>query len=961
MPRTTRLTPQEKLRKEAQEVEVLRQAVIEHTPPRGINPLAKSSGSSSSSSSVSSEVIPGKFTKFSELPISQYTKDALKKAGFAHMKDIQKASLLYSLGGRDILGAAKTGSGKTLAFIIPVLELLYRKRWGKLDGLGALILVPNRELAHQIFEVLKLCGRYHHFSAGLLVGGTKNLKEEKEHICSMNILVATPGRLLQHMDETPGFTCTNLQILVLDEADRLLEFGFKKEINAILEGLPKSRQTLLFSATQTKDIKDLARLSLSKTNTEYISVHEAEPVPKQLTQHYIECELQDKIDILFSFLKSHQTKKTIVFASTVKQVAFLYTAFKQLPIPVKMFKLAGRMSQAVRREMHEGFTSSKAAVLFATDIAARGLDFPRVDFVLQLDAPVSKAFYIHRMGRTARNDADGKSIVFIMPQEKELLSFLFDKDSLETSSLKEMKINPDKIVTIRQQLAALVSHDPTLKQAAMKYFQTYIKHLYKHYGYELDIKSLNLDGFAVKLGLALKPTLILNPNDRMKKEIRLNMTEDDMDDESDNDSDEDDNDDDDDSSSDSSDDSSSDEEIENLSKLGKKALLTKRLSLDERDEEDEEDNDVDYDSTEGDELEMSNSKDESDDEKDAEIQSKIDNIPIDDGDDEVEYKVEYDPNASSDDDDDDDISSSDSSDDDEDDENKDEPATNEDDNTDKKSKKKLSKIDKYLQRKAQLDKQSIVIGEEPSQEEDFFYVKRSNHKLDEKDDVPIYVNKKKFIQQVDSKKHIIFNKDGKKTTKFESIINEIKKNNSENTTKDRSDFLKEIKSRMKHKDEADKQHEKERLKQKKETLKKRDQELAELRRKADLLEEDPFDYQRVLKSNANKHVTVDDALPEEEDVDESYEGFVKAMEQAPEKPTSTTQKLKEKEEKEKQIKEQVEEKKRKFDELMASQQQLADKKGSNSISTGAPTKKKKQVIGLDEAEEMALKLLENKL
>ncbi|KAG2393681.1 hypothetical protein C9374_007212 [Naegleria lovaniensis] len=949
MPRTTRLTPQEKLRKEAQEVEVLRQAVIEHTPPKGINPLAKSGGSGTWSSDPM--VIPGTFTKFSELPISQYTKDALKKAGFVNLKDIQKASLLYSLGGRDILGAAKTGSGKTLAFIIPVLELLYRKRWGKLDGLGALILAPNRELAHQIFEVLKLCGRYHHFSAGLLVGGTKNLKEEKEQICNMNILVATPGRLLQHMDETHGFTCTNLQILVLDEADRLLEFGFKKEINAILAGLPKSRQTLLFSATQTKDIKDLARLSLSKTNTEYISVHEAEPVPKQLTQHYIECELQDKIDILFSFLKSHQTKKTIVFASTVKQVAFLYTAFKQLPIPVKIFKLAGRMSQAVRREMHEGFTSSKAAVLFATDIAARGLDFPRVDFVLQLDAPVSKAFYIHRMGRTARNDSDGKSIVFIMPQEKELLSFLFDKDSLETSSLKEMKINPDKIVTIRQQLAALVSHDPNLKQAAMKYFQTYIKHLYKHYGYDLDIKSLNLDGFAVKLGLALKPTLVLNPNDRMKKEIRLNMTEDDMDDESESDSGDDT--DDDDTSSDSSD-SSSDEEIENLSKLGKGSVLAKQLSLDESDEED---NGVDYDSIEGDDQESSNmNNDESDEEKDAEMQSKIDSIPIDDGDDEVEYKVEYDPNAPSDDDYGD--ISSDSSDDDADE--SDNEAIKEDDNenADKKSKKKLSKIDKYLQRKAQLDKRSIVIGEEPSQEEDFFYVKRSNHKLDEKDDVPIYVNKKKFMQQVDSKKHIIFNKDGKKTTKFESIINDIKKNNSENVTKDRSDFLHEIKSRMKSKDGEDKQHEKERLKHKKETLKKRDQELAELRRKADLLEEDPFDYQRVLKSNANKHVTVDDALPEEEDVDESYEGFVKAMEQAPEKPASTTQKLKEKEEKEKQIKEQVEEKKRKFDELMATSQQRAEKKVSSS---GAPTKKKKQVIGLDEAEEMALKLLENKL
>ncbi|EFC50712.1 dead box RNA helicase [Naegleria gruberi] len=907
MPRSTRLTPVEKLKKENEEVEILKQKVIELTPPKGINPLAKTS-------TKSSVALPSQFSKFLELPISQYSKDALKKAGFVTMKDIQKASILHALGGRDILGAARTGSGKTLAFVLPVLELLYRKRWGKLDGLGALILSPNRELAQQIFEVLKLCGRYHHFSAGLLVGGTKNLKEEKEHICNMNILVATPGRLLQHMDETAGFICSNLQVLVLDEADRLLELGFRNELNSILDGLPKSRQTLLFSATQTRDIKDLARLSLSKTNTEYISVHESEPVPKQLTQHYIECQLEDKIDILFSFLKSHQNKKVIVFSSTVKQVSFLHTVFKHLPLSVKMFKLAGRMSQGSRREMFEGFTSAKAAVLFATDIAARGLDFPRVDFVLQLDAPVSKAFYIHRMGRTARNDADGKSVVVVTPQEKPLLTFLFDKDSLETGSLKEMKINPEKIVTIRAQLAALLSHDTNLKQAAVKYFQTYLKHVYKHYGYDIDFKALNLDAFAVKLGLAIKPVLILNPSDRVKKEVRLNMTEDDAEDDqsSDDDSDE----------MDSSDSSDSESDV-----------TTENGKIQKGDEEEQPE--VDYDSAEGEENPRN---EESDEEEDVKIQNMIDSIPVDDADDDIQYQVEYDPNAVS--------SDSDDSDDDSDDSDSEKDLENEPEEGEEKKKKKLSKIDKFMQKKAELDK--IVIGEEVTADDDFFYMKRENHKLDEKDNVPLYVNKKKFMQKIDGKKHIIFNKEGGKISKLESVLSELKNTNLSNLTNDRSEFLNEIKTRMKKTASTDKEQDKERLKNQKEITKKREKELEELRRKADLLEEDPFDYQRVVKANTPNTST--SALPDEEDVDESYEDFVNAMEQ-PEQKVSTTQRFKEKAEHDKQVKEKADEKKRKFDQLMATQ---------SNLPTIVP-KKKKQTVGLDEAEEMALKLLENKL
>lgn len=177
------------------------------------------------------------------------------------MTDIQRAAIPHALYGRDILGAARTGSGKTLSFCVPLIELLYRKQWTQDSGLGALIISPTRELALQIFQELRKVGQYHNFSAGVITGG-KELLEEKLRINNMNILVCTPGRLLQHMDQTVGFDTSNTQMLVLDEADRILEMGFADTLNAILNNLPKQRQTLLFSATQTKSIKDLARLNL---------------------------------------------------------------------------------------------------------------------------------------------------------------------------------------------------------------------------------------------------------------------------------------------------------------------------------------------------------------------------------------------------------------------------------------------------------------------------------------------------------------------------------------------------------------------------------------------------------------------------------------------------------------------------------------------------------------------------
>ncbi|XP_061357167.1 DEAD-box ATP-dependent RNA helicase 32-like [Gastrolobium bilobum] len=172
--------------------------------------------------------------RFEQLPLSKKTKDGLREVKFVTMTDIQRASLPHALCVRDILGASKTGSGKTLAFIIPVLEKLRRERWGLEDGVGSIIISPTRELAGQLFDVLKSIGKYHNFSAGLLIGGRKDVDMEKERVNELNILICTPDRLLQHMDETPNFDCSQMQVLVLDEADRILDSGFKKELNVFI-------------------------------------------------------------------------------------------------------------------------------------------------------------------------------------------------------------------------------------------------------------------------------------------------------------------------------------------------------------------------------------------------------------------------------------------------------------------------------------------------------------------------------------------------------------------------------------------------------------------------------------------------------------------------------------------------------------------------------------------------------
>ncbi|KAM0250121.1 hypothetical protein ACHAP5_002438 [Fusarium lateritium] len=451
---------------------------------------------------------------FSDLPLSVPTAKGLEASHFQVLTDVQTHAVPLSLRGKDVLGAAKTGSGKTLAFIIPVLEKLYRAQWTEYDGLGALIISPTRELAAQIFEVLRKVGRYHVFSAGLVIGG-KSLKEEAERLDRMNILVCTPGRMLQHLDQTAGFDANNLQILVLDEADRIMDMGFQHAVDALVEHLPRQRQTLMFSATQSKRVSDLARLSLK--DPEYVSVHEdaASATPTNLQQSYLVTPLTEKLDTLYGFIKANLKSKIVVFLSSGKQVRFVYESFRHLQPGIPLLHLHGRQKQMARMKITSTFTSAKQSCLFATDVVARGIDFPAVDWVIQADCPEDVDTYIHRVGRTARYQSNGRAVLFLDPSEE---AGMLKKLEQKKIPIQKVNVKEKKKRNIKEQLQSMCFQNPDLKYLGQKAFISYTRSI--HLQRDKDVFKFNkmdLDGFAASLGLPGTPQVKFRKGEDIKR------------------------------------------------------------------------------------------------------------------------------------------------------------------------------------------------------------------------------------------------------------------------------------------------------------------------------------------------------------------------------------------------------------------------------------------------------------
>jgi ATP-dependent RNA helicase DDX18/HAS1 len=324
--------------------------------------------------SANTNVKKGFFSEanFASLPLTEETQKALKDMGYDKMTKIQAKSIPALLAGKDLIGAAETGSGKTLAFLVPIVELLRKARFQTRNGTGAMILSPTRELAMQIYGVCKeLLGDSSKLTYGLIMGGANRKTEAERLRKGVNIIIATPGRLLDHLKNSPGFVIRNLLVFCMDEADRILEIGFEDDLRAIVKMLPKERQTMLFSATQTKQVEDLARLSINPKTAVYTEVesYSKEATAENLEQGYVTCPSDKRFLLLFTFLKKNKNKKIMVFLSSCNSVKFHAELLNYIDIPV--MDIHGRQKQVKRTTTFFQFQKAKQATLLCTDVAAR--------------------------------------------------------------------------------------------------------------------------------------------------------------------------------------------------------------------------------------------------------------------------------------------------------------------------------------------------------------------------------------------------------------------------------------------------------------------------------------------------------------------------------------------------------------------------------------------------------------
>ncbi|XP_028915356.1 ATP-dependent RNA helicase DDX18 [Ornithorhynchus anatinus] len=450
-------------------------------------------------------------TSFASLKglVSENTLRGVADMGFANMTQIQHRSIRPLLQGRDILAAAKTGSGKTLAFLIPAVELIYKLKFMPRNGTGVVILSPTRELAMQTFGVLKELMTHHVHTYGLVMGGSNRSAEAQKLANGVNLVVATPGRLLDHMQNTPGFMFKNLQCLVIDEADRILEVGFEEEMKQIIKLLPRRRQTMLFSATQTRKVEDLAKISLKKEPL-YVGVDDHKDVATVdgLEQGYVVCPSEKRFLLLFTFLKKNRKKKLMVFFSSCMSVKYHYELLNYIDLPV--MAIHGKQKQTKRTTTFFQFCNADSGILLCTDVAARGLDIPEVDWIVQFDPPDDPKEYIHRVGRTARGiDGRGHALLILRPEELGFLRYL----KQAKVPLSEFEFSWAKISDIQSQLEKLIEKNYFLHKSGQEAYKSYIRAYDSHALKQIyNVASLDLTQVALSFGFRVPPFVDLNVN-----------------------------------------------------------------------------------------------------------------------------------------------------------------------------------------------------------------------------------------------------------------------------------------------------------------------------------------------------------------------------------------------------------------------------------------------------------------
>ena len=379
---------------------------------------------------------------FADLGVIDSLCDACISLGFKTPTPIQNEAIPIALGGRDVIGLAETGSGKTAAFVLPILQALLDKP----SPMFGLILAPTRELAYQISQQFEALGSLISVRCAVIVGGMDMVPQAISLAKKPHIVVATPGRLLDHLENTKGFSLRQLKYLVMDEADRLLDLDFGPILDKILQVLPRDRRTMLFSATMNTKLDNLTRAALQSPVRVSISSSSYQTV-KNLMQRYIFIPHKHKDVYLLHLLHEFAGQTAICFTRTVNEtqrLSFLLRALGRSAIP-----LHGQMAQSARLGALNKFRAGSRDILVATDVAARGLDIPSVDLVLNFDLPPDSKTYVHRVGRTARAGKSGVAVSVVTQYDVEVFQRI---ERALGRTLEEMKVAREEVMVFAERV-----------------------------------------------------------------------------------------------------------------------------------------------------------------------------------------------------------------------------------------------------------------------------------------------------------------------------------------------------------------------------------------------------------------------------------------------------------------------------------------------------------------------------
>ncbi len=355
---------------------------------------------------------------FSSLDLAPEIQKALDACGYKEMTPIQEMAIIPARRGKDILANAQTGTGKTAAFALPILQQMHNNPQATLDGkTRALILTPTRELAEQLAETINRYAQFMSITVTALYGGVKISSQQKKLKAPINIVVSTPGRLLEHA-ALGNINLSNVEFLVLDEADRMLDMGFIDDVLALLHKLPKKHQTLLFSATMSPDVKELAKKILIRH--EVISVAKQNATADTVEHMIYAIGEHQKAELFVELIERDNWFKVLVFTSTKRQADELKIKLKEAGIKAGISH--GDKSQGSRRRALADFKSDKIQVLISTEVAARGLDIQGLEYVVNYNLPYLAEDYVHRIGRTGRAGNKGQAISFVSREEERALN-----------------------------------------------------------------------------------------------------------------------------------------------------------------------------------------------------------------------------------------------------------------------------------------------------------------------------------------------------------------------------------------------------------------------------------------------------------------------------------------------------------------------------------------------------------